>query len=243
MVAACGLATGGLGSTIGAEGGVAVDAADVSVGSDASTHDVVDAHPQPVDATDGNAPRDSANDAPPDACASCGVQAVCVGGVCTQARRVFLSEYGHDGTLGNGTGTASGDTTCQLRASMAGLGGTFMAWVSDTQHAASSRLAHAAVGYYLLDGTQVASDWNGLASGSLLHPIDINAYGITKSGVTVWTGTQPNGGSALPNCADFTTNMGLAAGVYGDNTKMDGNWSNAGSGGCDQNRYLYCIEQ
>jgi hypothetical protein len=245
---ACGLGTSGLGDSTASDDasevpdGTSVDGTSPGDAGDATAPDGGDAKPY-SDAADAPNPTEAATDAPADGCPPCGVQSICIGGTCIAARRVFISEYGHDGTLSGG-GVDAGDLVCIQRAMMTNLGGTWMAWVSDSKQAATDRLVHSPVGYYMLDGTQVASDWNGLTSGNIMHPIDVNAYLVKNSGVTVWTGTQPNGTLALPNCGDFTSNDPMVGGVYGDNTKTDGKWTNASSqGGCDQLRHVYCFEQ
>ena len=258
-IVACGLSTTGLLQEAPPEAGAPLDGA-----SDQSTIDAVgtpdvsraDADQEPsgdgafdvraeagVDAVAEvgvDAAADAAVDSSDAAC-PCGVQQVCSNGVCIAARRVFLSSFQHDGNLG---GAAAADSTvCGIRAMDANLGGAWAAWVSDNTSSVASRFTHSTVGYYLLDGTEVAANWAGLTSGSLLHPIDEDAYAMRHSGVTVWTGTQTDGSMLVANCNGFGSNAMNVSGAYGDNTRTDGAWTNEGTVGCDNSFYIYCFEQ
>jgi len=124
-------------------------------------------------------------------------------------RRVFITSGDYSPNLG---GLAGADAICSSVASGAGLGGHWAAWLSSSTTSAGSRLEHAAVPYQLLDGTIIASDWSDLISGSLRHPIDRDQHDavVTVSDLVplsgyVWTGTYPDGATALPDtCNDWT---------------------------------------
>jgi hypothetical protein len=66
-------------------------------------------------------------------------------------KRVFVTSTGYPGNLG---GLAGADAKCQERATAAGLGGTFKAWLSaaGTGNSAAERLTHATVPYVRVDG-------------------------------------------------------------------------------------------
>lgn len=173
---------------------------------------------------------------------SCGPQSACVVGVCTPARRTFLSSTSQTAGMG---GAAGADAICQNLATQAHLGGTWMAWLSDSSsNTPSARMTHATIPYRLIDGTYVAPDWNGLASANLLHGIDLDEGGAVGFGAEVWTGSSYSGASATPGCNGFT--QGTSSAPYanvGISGHTDGTWSSTYSQFCDRNDRLCCIEQ
>ena len=215
--------------------------ADTSVPPDTATLD--DAGAQ--DASN-DAPADVVDAAPPidaSCTTTCGVQALCISGVCTASRRVFVSTESFTGSLG---GTSGADGSCQSLASAAELGGTWKAWVSDSTTSPSTRFTQAAVGYRLLDGTLLATDWTDLVSGALLHGIDLTEQRTSASSSSVWTGTLSSGVGIGSNvCDGFTSSAnGAPQAVVGSTSRTDIGWSNATSDSCDENNLrIYCMEQ
>ena len=171
-------------------------------------------------------------------------------------RRVFVTSQAYSGDLG---GLAGADAICQLHATTAGLYGTFKAWISDESQSASSRLAHSAAPYVLVDGvTVVAHGWSELTSGGLKHAIEVNEFGGPPPEVTlgcgataawVWTGTSSGGQLFAPGqtCAGWTGDSAALL-LAGDAHSSDAAWTQKCSGGppepnCTQTAALYCIEQ
>src|SRR5438045_530753 len=68
-------------------------------------------------------------------------------------RRVFVSSKAYAGDFGGITGA---DATCEDLASDAGLGGTWLAWLSDNDASPAARFVHANVPYALVGGAQIA---------------------------------------------------------------------------------------
>lgn len=171
-------------------------------------------------------------------------------------RRVFITSGDYSANFG---GSSGADSTCGSVATGAGLGGTWAAWLSTSTSSAASRLEHASVPYQLLDGTVVANDWTGLASGSLLHAIDrdehntlvlVNETTAPFSGVA-WTGTAPDGttlagcnSSSGCTCANWTEGSDSYAGSFGLGSSTNSSWTEENYlYVCGQQYSLYCIEQ
>jgi hypothetical protein len=119
---------------------------------------------------------------------------------------VFVSSQAYvGGALG---GLAGADKMCQSLAQGAGLPGSFIAWLSDSQTNPASRLPHLGTPYVLPDGVQVASNWGQLTSGNLSHAID----------QTEKKGQPPTGGLSIHAVWTDTTRYGTTyqSGVCGD---------------------------
>ena len=180
----------------------------------------------------------------------------CPGGVCPSEtatptpvatatpikKRVFISSTRSAGSFG---GLSGGDAICQSLADAAGLGGTYMAWLSDGSTSPATRFTQATVPYVEVDPhqTQIASDWTDLVDGALTNPIVFTETAGSLSGVPVWTGTKSlSGAGGGTNCHGWTssaaTDTGLL-GVSGDTTS----WSDSSATRCDATAYLYCFEQ
>jgi hypothetical protein len=193
-----------------------------------------------------DASADVASDVPSTGC-TCGVRAVCVTGSCTPARRVFVSSKTYDGKLG---GHAGADAACQALATAANLGGTWMAWISDSTSSPNRRFSKATVAYRLLDGGLVAANWTALASGNNLgSAIDLDETGASLAGSTgdgskTWTATATDGTTDSANCSDFGANAASASGEVGYCTSVTNTWTVATSAeGCAAMNHLYCFEQ
>jgi hypothetical protein len=187
---------------------------------------------------------DAGSDGPSGACGACGARSVCVGGACTAAQRVFVSSGTYDGNLG---GHAGASTKCQTLATAAGLGGTWMAWVSDSSGSPNRSFTKATIAYRLLDGTQVAANWTALTSGTLSHAIDVDQTGASLAGATgsaalTWTATATGGMSMGDSCSQFASNAGM--GQVGSCTSATTTWTNASTTeACSATHHLYCFEQ
>jgi hypothetical protein len=175
----------------------------------------------------------------------------CSGGTCGTGRRVFITSTIYTPDFG---GLAGADAACQARATAAGLGGTFRAWISDTTGSAATRLVHGEGPYVLLDGTQIARDWADLTDGTLAHTINMTEMRgpapapspVILMEQTVWTGTQANGMAATGDqCANWTVTTGSHVATEGRSDMSDMTWTNSRSwsgGPCGWMRPLYCFE-
>ena len=171
----------------------------------------------------------------------CGAQSACVVGVCSPARRVFVSSKGFTGNLG---GAAGADATCQTLATAASLGGTWMAWISDSTSSPSTRFTKSTDPYRLIDGTLVASNWTSLTSSSLTHAIDHDEHLSVVSNSEVWTATSTSGALYSAGCSGFTAATSSSTVEVGISGKTDLTWTNVYSQFCNRtDPRLYCFEQ
>lgn len=186
----------------------------------------------------------------------CGVLGACISGLCQTARRVFVSSVTIAANFAAPTSlaTSAADRLCKSFADAAGLGGQWKAWLSDSTSSPAARFEKSPAPYALLDGTIVASNWNGLISGALAHGIDMDETGATRSNAGVWTATDSMGaplisgqiGTTYPigDCTDFTANAaGPPYPAIGLTGKTDPTWSYVYLSGCEQLEHLYCFEQ
>jgi hypothetical protein len=171
-------------------------------------------------------------------------------GVCD--KRVFVTSSFHDGNLG---GLAGADAICQLDAMAAGLGGTYMAWLSAADGWPASRFMQSIGRYVLVNGTVIADSWADLTDASLDNPLDRTETGaiatapyVCFDAPAVWSGTYRNGTHATgDNCNDWTAAAGQHMLYYGDLGATDWGWG-AGcftnlNGNCALLLPIYCFEQ
>jgi hypothetical protein len=160
---------------------------------------------------------------------------------------VFVSNETYDGARG---GHAGADATCQTLATGAGLGGTWMGWISDSTSSPSQRFSKATVGYFLLDGTSVAASWTDLTTNGPTHAIDLTETGASLAAASsnaskTWTATLVSGALGTPSCSDFASNASSATGEVGHCTGTGAvNWTSAyTTEACNVPNHLYCFEQ
>jgi hypothetical protein len=167
------------------------------------------------------------------------------------AVRVFVTRGVYSGDLG---GLAGADEKCTASATAAGLGGTWVAWLSNETADARDRIPEGE--YRLVDETTiVANDLADLIDGTLKNSIEIDENGNPWS-QNVWTGTQPDGElytdafGASETCNDWTDGTNDFDGVTGNSGAVDGNWTTFGNQApltpqlspCNGFRSLYCFE-
>jgi hypothetical protein len=170
--------------------------------------------------------------------------AVCSPGTC---KRVFVSSQVPvpSGKLG---GALAMDTFCQTTADAKRFGGTWKAWISDTTTSPSARFSKATVPYRLLDGSTIANNWTGLASGTLLHAINIQEDGMRPPAAAVfevWTGTAPNGTYSGNACANWTNSTASPPTAdVGVSSVANTGWTDVYQQYCDRTTlHIYCFEQ
>ncbi len=188
--------------------------------------------------------RDAAVDAPPGC--TCPAQQVCVAGACEAARRVFVSSQTYLGNLG---GAAGANAACKTLANAANLGGTWLAWISDSTSDPNKSFTKATVAYRLLDGTLVAANWTALVSGNLSSAIDLDETftslaGSSMAAAETWTATASDGTSAAAGCTHFSSSVASVSGEVGYCTSAGSAWTAATSGAaCSVAHHIYCFEQ
>lgn len=156
--------------------------------------------------------------------------------------RVFVTSDSTDGNLG---GLAGADAFCMNSAMVAGLTGSWRAWMSDSGTDASSRIMDAE--YRLLNGVVVANDLADLTDGTLDNGIDVDELGsAVMAGLAVWTGTNANGTRASNHCSDWDWSGGVGEfGQFGLTGATDSEWTNRVSNAtCQANVFsrVYCFE-
>lgn len=155
---------------------------------------------------------------------------------------VFLTSGGFVANLGS---LAAYDEACQTAADGEGLGGIFMAWLSDDTNTPTTRFTALSLGpYYMLDGRIVAANFADLVDGAINAGISIDETGFDiGGGVFAWTGTKANGTHERQSCLNWNSGDFIEAGVLGTTGLTDFQRTIVGGTTCDSEARLYCFEQ
>ena len=160
---------------------------------------------------------------------------------------VFATSETYNGNLG---GLAGADAKCQERAGVAGLPGTFRAWLSDETASVSERFdrRYDYAPFLRTDRVRIANDWADLTDGTLLVAIDRDEFGNERSN-RAWTYTLASGNARVNPFADCfgwtSSGNGLLTSTYtGLVTATDNQWTEStGTSGCSSQQRLYCFQQ
>ena len=174
----------------------------------------------------------------------------------TTYKQIFVTEGTWNGDLG---GISGADGYCQSEADLAGLSGTYRAWLSTESYSPASDWSGLSTGFNafsLTNGALVATSWSDLIDGSIQHEINVSANGteIVDAQSYVWTGTLINGEAVPPssngpgyNCTNWTSTQatfGSDMGNIGHAKKTDGWWTEWTPVNCgNPQARLYCFEQ
>ena len=161
--------------------------------------------------------------------------------------RVFVTSYATSSDMG---GPSGGDDFCTGLAEDAGLGGSWVAYLSGGGVSAITRIPDGP--YVRLDGASIADDKADLTDGSIANPINVNELGSTTYGF-VCTGSSEAGYATGPstasggNCQGWTRGCGVCDGDHwyaevGRTDRTSDDWSTAGWNFCGSCT-LYCFEQ
>jgi cysteine-rich repeat protein len=147
---------------------------------------------------------------------------------------------------GKFNGITGADYECRHRATNMFLpnGERYMAWLSTSEVQPADRMYHARGPYVLVNGLQVAANWDALTSGTLEHSVNVTEKGETVD-ITVWTGTDITG-LRLPNtqlCSDWTYHDSDRTGWLADSTATDAFWTRGIESDCGAYAAIYCFEQ
>lgn len=157
--------------------------------------------------------------------------------------RVFVTSTRYDATFG---GVSGADALCQSHADGAGLGGTWLSWVSDsTEGSPAENFTQSPYKYTLVDGTVIAADWDDLTDGELDALIGLDENGDARTGY-VWTGTTTAGVAVSNVCSDWTSTSytGKVGSANDDNDGASPQWwSTRGNQSCGSQGRLFCFEQ
>jgi hypothetical protein len=164
-------------------------------------------------------------------------------------KRVFVtSRHFTPAELG---GLQGADAKCQALALEAKVEGTYKAWLSDAVHGPADRMTKGGP-YVRMDNLLVASDWDGLVSGTLENPLLITEKGEEKgefrpvvcAGREVWTNTGVDGTPRTEeDCGGWTSLDGMSFVGYAYATDAFWTSSDCLQVGCSMALPLYCVEQ
>lgn len=176
-------------------------------------------------------------------------------------KRMFVTQTVFDGNLG---GLAGANAKCATAASEAGLGGNWVAWLSDSSTNAIARVTPVAP-WYLVDGETLVFQyhtWPGapdLPGPSLATTpsatLNMDEYGkktLSFQNYSVWTGSILSGVLSGTNCGDWLSNNASDLGDRGSALGNLKHWSGRDTStpvprpepvSCREFLHLYCIEQ
>jgi hypothetical protein len=159
-------------------------------------------------------------------------------------QQVFVSSTSSLGDLG---GLAGADASCQQLAASAGLGGSWVAWLSDAATDAIDRLHGDGPFVTVGTGAVVAIDRADLTSGILRSRIDRTETGALGNS-SVWTGTDIDGTRADSGnfCDAWTNATSSFFGQTGSSQRTNASWTEANQVFCDSDtipKGLFCFQQ
>ncbi|MCD6478004.1 MAG: hypothetical protein J7K87_03300 [Candidatus Aenigmarchaeota archaeon] len=168
------------------------------------------------------------------------------GCIVTPYRIIFVTSEVYNGSLG---GLSGADAKCQELASNAGLSGTFVALLSDSNTDARNRISNC----YLKNthGDVISTDCDDLWDGSIENAINYDENGnLIANGYYVWTGSNKTGQYEENNsCRDWTSDKdGWTTGDDEDfghlglSNENSFNWVDIISSGCNNKNRLYCVQ-
>lgn len=159
-----------------------------------------------------------------------------------QHQTVFVTPLTYTTTeLGSAAGA---DVICQDIADDLFLWGTYMAYLSEDEAAATTRLVAAGAygGWVNTNSGQIAANANQLRASSLWNLPNLDPEGNLVDG-TVWTGTKTDGTIGATTCGDWTVDSGSVKTPYGDTTHGSTGWQNEeNNGACSGDHHLYCFQ-
>jgi hypothetical protein len=145
-------------------------------------------------------------------------------------------------TLAGPNPLAAADAECMSRANLAGLSGTFKAWLSTTMVDAKDRLSGAR-GWVRTDGRPVVDTIDQLLAGAIFYPPSLDERSRSVD-ATVMTGTT-EAGVLDPghNCTDYSSSSASDPLTVGRSTGSTVVWTSfaAEPATCDQSFALYCF--
>jgi hypothetical protein len=117
--------------------------------------------------------------------------------------RVFVTSTAVDGAFG---GVGAADTLCATSATNAGLGGTWVAYISAAGVRDAADLLVGSRGWVRLDGAPVADSPGQLADGPLAFVPRLDEYGDDVGSAEIYTGTRA-GAAVAGHCNGWTSNL------------------------------------
>lgn len=162
----------------------------------------------------------------------------------TGGTRAFVTKGLYTGALtsyadGATSGTAAADAICQIRATAAGLGGTWVAWLSSSSVDALDRVK--GNGPWKLIGGDVAFNNRAQLQTEPNVPLDRDEHGDRLQYVYIWSGTRAGGQRHPDTCTNWTSESGMGRLGMADDTSFS--WTDYNSSYCAGERRLLCLEQ
>jgi hypothetical protein len=144
---------------------------------------------------------------------------------------------------GNLGGLAGADALCNSLADDAGIGGSYVAWLSISTTTAFSRV-ESVPGWVAVDGTPIATQPSDLATASILSPIGLDERGhdVRMTQRQTWTATGADGTPYGGTCSDWTSEDPLNNGGVGDASSGGPGFTQTVNVACSSPRRLYCFE-
>lgn len=168
-------------------------------------------------------------------------RAVAVTPLTTNGRLAFVStsKWNRSG------GIASADALCGGEATLAGIGGTFLAVVASTSAPAASRFSSAGPTWVRRDGVAIAATAADVLAGNLLAPPNVtvgNAYygGPVVTGASSITAVATD----TTSCADWTDTTGNGS-INGSSGTISSRWFDDARyiAPCSSDDAVYCFQQ
>jgi hypothetical protein len=169
-------------------------------------------------------------------------------------KRVFATSTAYSGDLktagGGSSGRAGADQLCNTVAMVAGLGGRWVAWLSDTT-AAIDHVSDVSPWYTTCVDTTVTHCGQGALFATkaelMFDPagaIMWDESGQPAPGTGVWTGTAAGGSASGQSCQQWSNGTSSSIGTIGSTERYrNGGWTSLQTLGCDSPLHLYCFEQ
>ena len=175
-------------------------------------------------------------------------------------RKVFVTSTMTNGNIQHAglTGLAAADGICNERAAVAGLVGTYKAWLSDRDSGVSTRFERIYHSLSFLDtnGDVIADSWTDLTDGSLSKVIKYDEFGnaVDQTYSSVWTYTGLNGAGLshefegnYNDCDRWSSDSYDLFGGWGQTHRTNRFWTDLNPQDpkrrCNVDRRLYCFQQ
>jgi hypothetical protein len=152
---------------------------------------------------------------------------------------------------GNLGGLAGADAQCQESADINRLGGTWIAWLSDSKTDAIDRVTSDGPWYTLASSGGTLETTGGPPQLAFAHKADLTGTprvtivydqdGYLRFAPSYWTGTRTGGTKDVANCKDWTSSSKTDEGSWGTGDKT-AEWTAAGTDQCWNGGVLLCLE-
>jgi len=145
-------------------------------------------------------------------------------------------------TTGAMGGLVGADGLCQQRAAVAGLPGTYRAWLSTGTVNAIDRLSSAS-GWRRTDGLPFVDTTADLVAGRILYPLRLDEFANDVFNVNAFATTLGSGvlDGMLSHCTDWTSTVSQFPAGLGNASATTTAWTSGSVGVCGSPQRLYCF--